>query len=137
MPTKEQIAKLPKWAQAHISELESDKAVLVSQLEKMEADQPATKIWTDDMVCDGVESRGPSLRRRYFKADRLTICHAGVKLEIHGLYDGGAISLSWRPAGPRDSMYCTGDIFFIPISYQQAKLVCPRESMPDQYLKGQ
>ena len=119
METSERVEKLPKWVQEHIRKLKNERDQAVQQLEKIEAQQQETKVWTDELVNDGKTS----IRRRYFNADQLTIKNGGVMLTISGLYDEKeGIRLSWRPA---DKGHKVGNIFFIPKAYQQAQLLAP------------
>jgi len=117
-PTDEQLSKLPKYAQAYIQDLERHRDNILSNMRKMEDDQPKSKVWMEEFVYTG-EAPGVNTIVRYFPCDSLVIESAGVRLSIHGLWDDKEIQLSWRPAGPGLPL---GDVLFIPTSYQQAKL---------------
>lgn len=125
-PTPEQIAKLPKWAQRHISSLSRERVAAVEALKKATDNQTESNVWTWDFVNTG-EKGGDAYVKTYFQCDRLEIEAAGVRLSIDGWYTNEEIRLSWRPAGEG---HLIGDICFIPTTYQQAKLVHPKNSRP-------
>lgn len=118
-PTDDQLAKLPKYAQAYIQDLERKHENVLKIMRSMEAEQPKGKVWEDTFEHTG-EERGGSRVIRYFPCNHLEIESAGVRLSICGLWNDEEIQLSWRPAGQGHPL---GDVLFIPTSYQQAKLV--------------
>jgi len=70
-PTAEQIAKLPKWAQERIRNLE--RALFISQRTMTEFcdSQTPSRVWYDELICDKVIG-GPSSRRVYIQSNRVT-----------------------------------------------------------------
>jgi hypothetical protein len=114
-PTPEQIAKLPKWAQRHIRQLESTTRRALKRLEENEDGQTPSGIWYEDFVFLGGEN---IIHRTYVQSDKLEIEHQGVRLAVTAFGDD-PINLRWGPAGSLSAM---GDICFIPTSYQQARL---------------
>lgn len=116
--TKEQFDRLPKYAQAHIRELERRTEIAARLVNRMYAEQEKSNISTSEL--DDIDGK-QEFRTRYFHADHLTIQQNGVRLTIEGLFaDDQDIRLSWGPAG---SMAGLGAIAFIPTAHQQAKLV--------------
>lgn len=81
-PTPEQIAKLPKWAQDHISKLESERFVSVRTLNEFCDAQTKSGIYFDDLVCTG-ERTGPSAKRKYVQTNKIEVEHAGLQLSVH------------------------------------------------------
>lgn len=112
------IKKLPKWAQEHIADLQRQRDIVVRTLEQYHDDQTESPFFTDDMICDGVDGRRPSLRRRYIQAHCIEVSHCGVLLRI--LLRDKSIDLSW---GHDDRVI--GDVMFQPSSFQAAKLFKP------------
>jgi hypothetical protein len=52
-PTEEQIAKLPKWAQDHIANVERERFVSVRALNEAMDSQTKAAFYCDDYVCTG------------------------------------------------------------------------------------
>lgn len=76
-PTPEQIAKLPKWAQEHITSLTRERDSAVAVKNKMVDDQTPSPIYVNDWTSQ------PSVKRYVqCKHNSLVIEHAGVKAEI-------------------------------------------------------
>jgi hypothetical protein len=113
--TPEKIAKLPKWAQAHIRELNSQRESAVSKLDQYEDGNTPTNVWQEEYCYD---TKSNTLRKRYIQADRVEFQFQGVHLTVSLVQERG-VELSWRPAGGRAAL---GDLCFIPTSYQQARI---------------
>ena len=117
-PTPEQIARLPKWAQEHIRDLEGHKDIAQRKLREYLETQEQTNCWTDELVC--MKNSGPEWVRRYFKVANIEVAHKGVHLTVSGLRsEDNDIRLSWRPVGNGGN----GSVAFTPWAYQQARLV--------------
>lgn len=118
---KGDVARLPKWAQEHIRNLEREREAAVNALNLVIDDQTPAAMYVEDWACTG-ESAGPTTKRRYVQGRTLEIRHDGVALSIT-LRDG-VIDLQWcqvkRGSG--------GDVCFQPRSYQQAYLIA-KENM--------
>lgn len=111
----ERIAKLPKWVQEHITTLERRAKKAEQTLEEYEDDQTPSKVWHGDLLGNS---------KHFVQSDKITIDHADVTLDV-GLFEDDRIQLSWRPSG---KWHQSGDICFIPTSYQQARLVNPKNA---------
>jgi hypothetical protein len=119
-----QIAKLPKWAQDHIRDLERQREVAIKALDDALNTQTESPFYTEDFLCLG-EQRGPTTRRRHFQAHRIIVEWRGIRLDVKASdYGNGqsGIGLQWTGKHHR-----TGDIAFIPTSYQAASLVAPED----------
>lgn len=113
----ERIARLPKWAQAHITKLQRERDSADAALHKMLDEQTPSKIsYQNSHDMFGAPC--------FVQASKISIAHADVNLDVT-LHDEDQIFLSWRPAGKNFAM---GDICFIPTSYQQARLVHPKNA---------
>jgi hypothetical protein len=116
MNVDERIAKLPKWVKEHITTLERRAKKAELTLKEYSDDQTPSKVWYwGDLLSDSIH---------FVQSERITIGHADVVLDVN-MYEEDQIQLSWRPSGRG---YSQGDICFIPSSYQQARLVNPKNA---------
>jgi hypothetical protein len=115
MTDKQRIVKLPKWAQDHITRLERRADGAENLLSEYVDDQTPSKVWHEDLLAGS---------KQYVQTRKVIIEHADVILEVN-TYDDDRIQLTWRPSGEG---YHHGDICFIPTSYQQARLVNPKNA---------
>ena len=67
-----EIAKLPKWAQEHIANLQRERDLSVRTLNEFQNSQTPSKIWTDDWVCSG-EEKGPTVKTHYIQSRSVNI----------------------------------------------------------------
>ncbi len=109
------VAKLPVWAQEYIQQLtrERDNA-LRDQREYIDTQTPSP-FYVD---YDGPENRD----KRFVQAHHMTVVWKGVELHISANdygNSGPGIRLQWGRSGRHGS----GDVAFIPGSYQSARLV--------------
>ena len=109
------IARLPKWAQDHIRDLERERDTAIRALNEYVDRQTPSPFYSDEMESLG-EVKGASVKRHYFQAHRITVSHAGIELEVN-IHDPEDIKLRWGT--PRHSM---GEVALIPVSFQQARL---------------
>ncbi len=102
-PSPEKIASLPVWARKHIDDLSHAREIATSTLNKFLDEQTPSPIYTESHIYTGENSEhaGPTTKRRYINATRLTVMHAGVELSIACEPDersgdkGGHIKLQW------------------------------------------
>lgn len=66
--TPEMIAKLPMWAQEHISNLEMQRHAAIKSLIKFQDQQTKSDIWFEDSPCLG-ENAGPRMINRYLQTN--------------------------------------------------------------------
>lgn len=76
-PTSEQIAKLPKWAQEHIRDIERERDIAVSVKNKMVDEQTPSPIYVNDWTTNPITKRYVQCQCK-----NLVIEHAGVRAEI-------------------------------------------------------
>lgn len=69
-PTTAQINKLPVWAREHVKEMERQRDVAVSTLNKFVEEQTPSGVFTQDSPCTG-EQAGPVEKRRYLQTKRV------------------------------------------------------------------
>jgi hypothetical protein len=120
-PTKEQIAKLPKWAQRYIHQVENQRDNSRKALNKFEDTQTPSNVWTEEFVFDGGrDGDRHETRKTFFQTERVIFYHLGVRLEIN-VRDNQGIFLSWGA----ESTHGIGDVCFVPVAYQQARISNP------------
>lgn len=120
-PTKEQIEKLPKWAQEHVADLQRQRNAAVRALDEYKDAQTLSPFFTEDFESTG-ESKGPQLRRRYIQAHSIEVEWAGVHLRVDANdygSSGTGIRLQWW-CGKK---HYGGDAALIPTSFQAARIV--------------
>lgn len=98
--TDDQIAKLPKFAQAAFKDLELERFVAVRALREWTDSQTVSPVSIEEIVCDG-EQQSPSFKKRYIQTNRVKFEWMGVELEVYLKDDqsqGNApgISLQWN-----------------------------------------
>lgn len=119
--TDTQRAKLPKYAQEYIRNIERERACALECLRRTLDDQTPSKVKTTSFESIG-EQPGPSLLTRYFQVEggSVEITHKGVTLTVSGFYnESNDMQLSWRTEGGLSGLA----IAFVPTAYQQARLV--------------
>lgn len=109
-------SRLPKWAQDLIRNLRYEREVAIRALNKYCDEQTPGPIYVDELESTG-EEQGPSMKRRYFRGDKVSIEWAGVLLDITVRERG--IDLQWFGSSHRSIR----DVAFIPMSHQRACLV--------------
>lgn len=117
-PTVEQIAKLPKWAQEYIKDINRERDTAVKELNDYCDSQTPSPVYIDELVSTG-EQQGPSSKTRYIQTPRVQFDWQGVSLTV--LLRDDHIDLQWN--GLDRGRYGTSECAFIPRSYQSANLV--------------
>lgn len=116
LPTPEQIAKLPKWAQEYVKDLERRVVIAERTLKKYTDTQTPSEFYIDDLLCIG--NGTPQVSRKYVQTHRITAERDGVKVDLLLRLNEPGIEVSWSTS---DRM--TGEIAMIPFSFQKIKLV--------------
>jgi hypothetical protein len=75
------IAKLPKWAQEYIDDINREREVILKTLNKHVEEQEESPFYVDYTVCSG-EKPGPTDKRMYINTNKLTVSFEGVTLDI-------------------------------------------------------
>ena len=123
-PTKEQIEKLPKWAQEHIATLERQRSTAIESLNEYRDQQSPSPFYLDEMLCTG-EQAAPSRKKIYVQAHSICVEWRGVLLRVDANDYGNTregIRLQWST--PNQSL---DEIAFVPTSYQSARLVSKQD----------
>lgn len=120
-PDPSKIAKLPLWAQQHISTLQHERDEAVRVLNEFQEQQKPSSVWYGKLTSIG-EANGSTFKRCYIQTDRVEFLHAGISLSVFltrpddGQRDYG-IELSWSPSERKRL------IAFVPKGYQQSELI--------------
>lgn len=121
IPTQEQIAKLPKWAQEHIENL--DRRVVVSEraLKEFTDTQTESAFFYDDYLCIGEGT--PKFVRKYIQTYKISVVRDGIQVDVLLRQDDPGIEIGW--GGTNHAMK---EVAMVPISFQKVKIV-PKEKM--------
>ena len=120
------VAKLPKWAQDHITKLQRERDTAVAALNKYVDDQTESPISITEMESIG-EQAGPSFKKRYIQGRGIEFDWRGVYLRVLLVRPGdsqrqGSIELTFH--APEDKLSTVG---MIPTSNGQVCLICKDE----------
>src|SRR5262249_53047522 len=102
-PSPEQLAKLPKWAQDHITKLERQREEAIRTLNQALDTQTESSFSVVATPCTG-ETTGPSFKRAYVQAHSIEVRWRGVELTVDANdygQNGKGIRLQW--SGKHDS----------------------------------
>ena len=116
-PTPKQIERLPKWAQAHIKDLDLQRRVAIDTLKQFQDSNEPTMVSYEKLRHLDGEAQ---FLTRYIDAHRVEFVAAGVSLVVTLPVDEceRGIKLAWGPEGSHG----LGDLCFTPTSYQQARI---------------
>lgn len=116
-PTQDQINKLPTWARNYIAALQNQRDIAVRALNQYCDEQTESPFQIPELECTGEEagSDAPVKKVRYIQTRRMEIKWQGVELSI--MLRDDRVNLQWGLPSFR-----TGDVAFIPCSYQSADL---------------
>ena len=121
MPTPEQLAKLPKWAQEHIEDITRQHKVAVGQLNQCLDTQTPSSFFIDEYV--GIGAGSPKNIRKYVQTHKISIQRDGVRLDVLLRIDEPGIEIAWID----DKRMCS-EVAMVPTSFQKMKLI-PKDKM--------
>ncbi len=108
--------KQPKWVQEYIEKIERAKETAIRTLNEFVDNQTESQFSYDDMVCLNENNDGPSVKEKFVQTYKMKIVNHGVELNV--MIRDKSIELSWGTPN-----YGSGEVAFIPLSFQQAKIV--------------
>lgn len=114
------IAKLPKWAREHIKKIERERDTAIRALNEYCNKQTPSPFRVEDNIGTG-EKLGGSKKVRYIQTHSIIVENEGVQLRIlvrTYQREHKEIELQWGKPN-----YATGEVAFIPTTFQAAKLV--------------
>ena len=114
--TEEQLAKLPRWAQEHIHNLERRMDVAERTLMEFKDNQTPSGIFYKEYCCIGEGT--PATLTRFVQAESITVQAHGVRVHASINDSRKVVELQWG-----DTNAISTDVAFIPESFQKARLV--------------
>lgn len=108
--------KLPKWAQEEFARVKHERDTVVRALREYCDNQTVSNFYIDEYKCTGEKVPGSTVYRRYIQTNKISVYTDGVYLDVI-IIDRG-ILIQWG----KDE-FRTGEVAFIPQSYQSAELV--------------
>jgi hypothetical protein len=121
-----QIARLPKWVQEHIADIQRQRDVAVRELNRWVDAQTPSPVRVLEMVCLG-EGAGPSIKTRFVQTRTIEVLWKNVYLKVY-LAESSAqrqdsIELQW---GQGEEMHGSGMAALVPTSFQSALIISPK-----------
>jgi hypothetical protein len=113
----ENFDKLSKKVQDYIRKIERERDIAVRALNEHLDNETPSEIYIEEYESTG-EEIGPTLKRRNIQGYKVSFEHAGVGLDV-SIFDDNCIDLLWS----KKNHLLSGDVAFIPSSYQGARLV--------------
>lgn len=101
-PAQEAVARLPKWAQEYIREVEMEADAARRSMRKIEGEQEETPIWVEYFDCHG-EGIGPTTAKKYIAGRTVNFKIRDQAIEVG--YDNHG-RLVARTDGPRMLLRC-------------------------------
>lgn len=84
------IAKLPKWAQAHIKDLDRRAFVAERTLREYHDSSTPSEFFTEDYDCDAKK-----LVRRYIQTHKLEVLRNGLRITLINRQDDPGVDITW------------------------------------------
>jgi len=121
-----QIARLPKWVQEHIADIQRQRDVAVRELNRWVDAQTPSPVRVLEMVYLG-EGAGPSIKTRFVQTRTIEVLWKNVYLKVY-LAESSAqrqdsIELQW---GQGEEMHGSGMAALVPMSFQSALIISPK-----------
>jgi len=116
IPTPEQIAKLPKWAQERMADLERRARVAETALREYFDAQTPSEFYVEEYV--GVGEGSDKRAQRYIQTYRMAVERDGVKLTILLHQDVKGIELQWNSTNR-----LMNDVAMVPLSFNKVKIL--------------
>lgn len=115
---QDKIAKLPKWAQGHITQIERQRDAAIDTLNRSIDNQTETDIWFFEHLCTGEGgTRGPIRKKFYVPNHCIEIDFEGVRCTVL-LREGSGIDITYN-----SSERHMAEVALVPRSYQQIYLI--------------
>ena len=115
-PTPEQIAKLPKWAQERMEDLERRTRVAEQRLKEYLDAQAPSEFYVEEYVSTGEGS--DKHVRRFIQTYKMAVERDGVKLTILLRQDEKGIELQWNSTSRLMS-----EVAMVPLAFNKVKIV--------------
>lgn len=123
---KEQLKKLPAWAQAHIAKIEMERDQAIKTMNQALDEAVLSPIYYEKIVCTGESaSGGPSQKRVYVQSRTIVVSAFGIELSVRLKDREKRIQVAWS-----DPEKMSTDIAMVPTLQQTVELVA-KENMRD------
>jgi hypothetical protein len=116
LPTPEQIAKLPKWAQERLADVERRTRVAEEKLKEYLDAQTPSEFYVEEYVSTGEGS--DKYAQRYIQTYKMAVETGGVKLTILLRQDEKGIELQWN-----STSRLMQEVAMVPLSFNKVKIV--------------
>lgn len=116
LPTPEQIAKLPKWAQERMEDLERRTRVAELRAKEYLDAQTPSEFYVEEYV--GVGEGSSEYVKRYVQTYKMAVEHDGVKLTILLREGEKGIELQWG-----STSRLMNEMAMVPLSFNKVKIV--------------
>ena len=120
LPTPEQIAKLPKWAQERLADVERRTRVAEEKLKEYLDAQTPSEFYVEEYVSTGEGSDKHA--QRYIQTYKMAVETGGVKLTILLRQDEKGIELQWN-----STSRLMQEVAMVPLSFNKVKIVAKDE----------
>jgi len=120
LPTPEQIAKLPKWAQERLADVERRTRVAEEKLKEYLDAQTPSEFYVEEYVSTGEGS--DKYAQRYIQTYKMAVETGGVKLTILLRQDEKGIELQWN-----STSRLMQEVAMVPLSFNKVKIVAKDE----------
>lgn len=115
-PTPEMLAKLPKWAQKYIEDL--DRRVVISErtLKEYRDDQTPSEFFVEDWNSMG--NPGTKLVKKFIQTHKVSVERNGIRLDVLLRQDEKGIDLSWS-----DDSRLVREVAMVPLAFNSVRLL--------------
>lgn len=115
-PTAEKLAKLPKWAQERMADLERRTRVAEAALKDNLDNQTPSEFYVEEYLSTGEGS--DKHVKRFIQTYKMAVEHDGVKLTILLRQDEKGLDLQWQST---DRLM--NEVAMVPTSFNKVKIV--------------
>jgi len=120
LPIPEQVAKLPKWAQERLADLERRTREAEVHLKNNLDAQTPSEFYVEEYV--GVGEGSGKYVKRYVQTYKMAVEHDGVKLTILLRQDEKGIELQWN-----STSRLMNEMAMVPLSFNKVKIVAKED----------
>lgn len=116
-PTPQQLAKLPKWAQEHIADLDYRATVAERTLKEFYDNETPSNFFTESW-----DSKQNQIVRRYIQTHRLIMERDGLRVDFFVRQDDPGLDIVWY-----DTTRLCKEVCMVPVGFQSIRLMLRRD----------
>lgn len=120
LPTPEQMAKLPKWAQERMADLDRRTRVAEVAVKEYFDVQTPSEFYVEEYVSTGEGS--DKYVKRYVQTYKMVVESGGVKLSILLRQDEKGIELQWN-----STSRLMNEVAMVPMAFNKVKIVAKED----------